>query len=90
MLQKYIIANINYHFQSLFINLLVECTTEIVCKIADISQPEITNELNINIENKPGLYNEWSEDTAIQEFPTNAVGEIHFINEDEGSIKPSK
>ena len=33
---------------------------------------------------------EWSEETAIQEFPTNAVGEIHFINEDEGSIKPSK
>ena len=33
---------------------------------------------------------EWNEETAIQEFPTNAVGEIHFINEDEGSIKPSK
>ena len=27
---------------------------------------------------------------AILVFPSNAVGEIHFINEDEGSIKPSK
>ena len=27
---------------------------------------------------------EWNEEIAIQEFPTNAVGEIHFINEDEG------
>ena len=36
------------------------------------------------------LEEEWNEETAIQEFPTNAVGEIHFINEDEGSIKPSK
>lgn len=34
--------------------------------------------------------NEWTEETAVQEFPTNAFGEINFINEDEGSIKPAK
>ena len=33
---------------------------------------------------------EWTEDVAVQEFPTNAFGEISFINEDEGSIKPAK
>ena len=26
----------------------------------------------------------------VQEYPTNAFGEITFFNEDEGSIKPAK
>lgn len=33
---------------------------------------------------------EWNESLAIQDFPTNAYGQIEFINEDEGSLKPSK
>ena len=32
----------------------------------------------------------WMEDKDIQEFPTNAFGQIEFVNEDEGSLKPSK
>ncbi len=30
------------------------------------------------------------EKRSIQEFPTNAFGQIEFVNEDEGSLKPSK
>ncbi len=33
---------------------------------------------------------EWVEKRSIQEFPTNAFGQIEFVNEDEGSLKPSK
>ena len=43
-----------------------------------------------NDENCKDMEEEWNEESTLQEFPTNAVGEIHFINEDEGSIKPSK
>ena len=43
-----------------------------------------------NDENCKDIEEEWNEESTLQEFPTNAVGEIHFINEDEGSIKPSK
>ena len=43
-----------------------------------------------NDENYKDIEEEWNEESTLQEFPTNAVGEIHFINEDEGSIKPSK
>ncbi len=32
----------------------------------------------------------WNEKRSIQEFPTNAFGQIEFVNEDEGSLKPSK
>jgi hypothetical protein len=34
--------------------------------------------------------NEWSDINDVFEFPTNAYGLIDFINEDEGSEKPSK
>ena len=33
---------------------------------------------------------DWNDSTAISEFPTNAFGDIEFINEDEGSSKPAK
>ena len=33
---------------------------------------------------------EWSDETDVHEFPTNAFGTIDFLNEDEGSDKPSK
>lgn len=33
---------------------------------------------------------EWVEKRSILEFPTNAFGQIEFMNEDEGSLKPSK
>lgn len=29
-------------------------------------------------------------DRSIHEFPTDAFGQVEFLNEDEGSIKPSK
>lgn len=33
---------------------------------------------------------EWSEAANVHEFPTDAFGDIQFVNEDEGSLKPSK
>ena len=33
---------------------------------------------------------EWVYSTAVGEFPTNAYGYIHFLNEDGGSNEPSK
>ena len=33
---------------------------------------------------------EWSDEADVHEFPTNAFGVIDFLNEDEGSEKPSK
>ena len=58
---------------------------EVEDEITKVSVPNI-----IGTENIDSLDNDWNEEWAIQEFPTNAVGEIYFINEDEGSIKPSK
>jgi len=33
---------------------------------------------------------EWNYSSAVGEFPTNAFGDIEFINEDEGSSKTAK
>jgi hypothetical protein len=38
----------------------------------------------------PKANDEWSEATSIQEFPTNSFGQVDFITEDEGSLKPAK
>ena len=38
----------------------------------------------------PKSNSDWSESAAIQEFPTNAFGQVDFITEDEGSLKPAK
>jgi hypothetical protein len=38
----------------------------------------------------PKANSDWSDVSSIQEFPTNAFGQVDFITEDEGSLKPAK
>jgi hypothetical protein len=33
---------------------------------------------------------DWDDETHVQEFATNAFGQVDFISDDEGSIKPAK
>ena len=67
------------------LTLILEKTTE---TLRIVSKGESSSTGADDLDKKE--HDEWNEETAIQEFPTNAIGEIHFINEDEGSIKPSK
>ena len=71
--------------------IIFSLTSDLVSAIETLAKNKLeTSPLMEESDLENDLQEEWNGELAIQEFPTNAVGEIHFINEDEGSIKPSK